>query len=206
MATSCDVLGVEETYCINLARRADRLAQARGQFARVGLDDVSFFPAFDAARLNLAHAERAAGEIGCYLSHLALLKAARARGLRSLALVEDDVVFHDGFAEAYAAFRAHVPDDWDVLYLGGWHVEPPTPVNERVTRLVKTYGTTLVIFHGRSLDVLLEHADDLRDQIDVYYHHAMARLRFYCPPRAIVSQSPGWSDIRESMCTNDHIR
>ena len=206
MAACDEFLGVDETYCINLARRHDRRAHAEEQFSRVGLDGVRFFQAFDAARLDLAHATRNRGEVGCYLSHLALLKQARARGLRSLALVEDDVVFGAGFRPGYQRFIDHLPDDWDVLYLGGWHVDPPVPVNACVTRLVKTYGTTLVIYRAGALDALLERADDLRDQIDVYYQQAMGALRFYCPRRSIVWQAEGWSDIREDFCTNEHVR
>jgi SAM-dependent methyltransferase len=179
---------------------------ARRRAGAAEMEGVMRFPAFDAAALNLHHPERVRGEVGCYLSHLALLKTARARGLPAIAIMEDDIVFEDSFAAQFKNFVLHVPDDWDVLYFGGWHVWDPAPVNSFVHRLTCTYGTTMVVLRANAIATLLEGADEIRDQVDIYYSRFMDRLKFYAPVRAIVYQREGFSDVREEYKTNTHVR
>jgi SAM-dependent methyltransferase len=198
-------LGAPEAYCISLNRRLDRHIQLGTALEHAGMEGVMRFPAFDAATLNLHHPERIRGEVGCYLSHLALLKTALARRLPALAILEDDIVFADSFAAELKNFLLHLPDDWDVLYFGGWHVAPPEPVNSIVNRLTCTFGTTMVVFRGECIPTLLESADELRDQVDIYYSRFMDRLNFYAPARAIAWQSEGFSDDREEYKTKTHV-
>jgi SAM-dependent methyltransferase len=199
-------LGTAEAYCISLDRRLDRHIQLGAALEQAGMEGVMRFPAFDAAALNLHHPLRVRGEVGCYLSHLALLKTARARGLPAIAIMEDDIVFEDSFAAQFKNFVLHVPDDWDVLYFGGWHVWDPAPVNSFVHRLTCTYGTTMVVLRAHAIATLLEGADEIRDQVDIYYSRFMDRLKFYAPVRAIAYQREGFSDVREEFKTNTHVR
>jgi SAM-dependent methyltransferase len=199
-------LGTPEVYCISLSRRLDRHIQLGAALEAAGMEGVMRFPAFDAAVLNLQHPERVRGEVGCYLSHLALLKTAHARGLPALAIMEDDIVFEESFPAAFKNFVLHLPDDWDALYFGGWHYLPAEPVNSFVNRLTCTYGTTMVVFRDRAIATLLEGADELREQVDIYYSRFMDRLKFYAPARAIAWQCEGFSDVREEYKTNTHVR
>ena len=200
------LLGSAEAYCVSLERRLDRRTRLAETLDAVELHEVMLYPAFDAAVLNLHHPERVRGEVGCYLSHLGLLKMARARRLPALTLLEDDIVFAPAFAAELKNFVLHLPDDWDVLYFGGWHVHPPEPVNSFVHRLTCTFGTTMVVFRAAAIRALLEHADEMTDQIDVYYSRYMSELRFYAPTRAIAWQAEGFSDVREEHKTNTHVR
>lgn len=199
-------LGGPEAYAISLERRADRREALAAAVESVGMPGVMVFPAFDAAALDFQKGEMLRGEVGCYLSHLALLKLARARRISALALVEDDIVFTDAFAAEFKNFVLHLPDDWDVLYFGGWHLDPPLPVNSFVNRLTRTFGTTLVVFRESCIATILEGADEVRDQIDVHYSRFMDRLNFYAPTRSIVYQTEGFSDVREIQMANAHIR
>jgi len=200
------LLGSPEAYCVSLERRLDRRTHLAETLDRAEMHEVRLYPAFDASLLNLWHPERVQGEVGCYLSHLALLKMARARRLPAITLLEDDIVFDPAFAAELKNFVLHLPDDWDALYFGGWHVEPAQPVNSFVNRLACTFGTTMVVFRAAAIRMLLEEADAIRDQIDVYYGHFMSRLNFYAPPRAIAWQLEGFSDVRGEHKLNTHVR
>ncbi|HKP76657.1 MAG TPA: glycosyltransferase family 25 protein [Longimicrobiaceae bacterium] len=195
-----------EAYCVSLERRLDRRARLADALDQEVMHEVMVFPAFDAAVLNLRHPERMRGEVGCYLSHLGLLKMARARRLPGITIMEDDIVFGPRFAAEFKNFVLHLPDDWDVLYFGGWHVHPPEPVNSYVHRLTCTFGTTMVVFRASAIRALLEHGDEMVDQIDVYYSRHMSRLKFYAPIHAIAWQAEGFSDVREEHKTNIHVR
>jgi len=107
----------ESIRILNLPHRSDRRREMKSELAKFGLADddrVSFFagsPATDRGPFA------SVGEHGCYLSHLALLKAASAEGKRVLVL-EDDCDFLPE-AGNYA-----LPDDWDIFY-GGYTAEDP---------------------------------------------------------------------------------
>ena len=76
---------IDRIFCISLESRTDRQAGARGQFARVGLDErVSFFP----ARLHPSDCEQ-----GIFESHQACLRMGLEAGARHILVFEDDVVF-----------------------------------------------------------------------------------------------------------------
>ncbi len=87
------------------------------ELAKFGLADdqrVSFFPG---STMVDAGPFASAGEHGCYLSHLALLKESSKAGERVLVL-EDDCDFRPEAAEY------ELPDDWDIFY-GGYTAEEP---------------------------------------------------------------------------------
>src|SRR5262249_38290715 len=135
-----------EWWIINLDRRPDRLQHAREQLARIGVTGARRFQAFDGQRLQLTSHRPdwvRKGAVGCYLSHVAVLKQAQARRVPCV-IVEDDLVLADDFPDAFSAFLGEVPEIWDVLHLpGGEHCTPPFPLGPHHTRLAGTWGTTM---------------------------------------------------------------
>src|SRR5207253_1313939 len=126
--TADDLFGRFEWWLINLDRRADRLEHTRAQLERINVRHVRRFQAFDGHRLQLTSRYPGwvrKGAVGCYLSHLAVLKQAHARREPCI-ILEDDLVLTPDFAEAFNAFFEAVPEDWDVIILsGGEHQQPP---------------------------------------------------------------------------------
>lgn len=181
-----------EWWCINLDRRPDRLAHVREQLRRIGVHRPHRLQAFDGTRLRLSHDHHASwirkGAVGCYLSHIALLKQAHARRIPYV-VVEDDIVLDADFVAAFDAFVAEVPEDWDVLHLpGGEDRVPPVVMGAHHARLVSTWGTSLTVFRLPAIDRLLELADDIESPIDDFYMRMMPEMRFYTPARRLVHQ------------------
>lgn len=189
-----------EWWIVNLDRRADRLVHARGQLARLGVHRPWRFQAFDGRRLGLASRRPdwvRPGAVGCYLSHLALLKQAQARR-QPCVVLEDDLLLAPDFEPAFEAFLQEVPEDWDVLLLsGGQHFRPPQPMGQHHSRLVGTWGTHMVILRLPAIDRLLEAADDLDRPIDDFYSRMMGELKFYAPSRQLVTQESLGSNVGE---------
>jgi SAM-dependent methyltransferase len=183
-----------EWWIINLDRRPDRLQHAREQLARIGITGARRFQAFDGHRLQLtSHRPEwvRMGAVGCYLSHVALLKQAQARRAPYV-IVEDDLVLADDFQDAFAAFLGEVPEDWDVLHLpGGEHCTPPLLLGPNHSRLVGTWGTTMSFLRLPAIDRMLEEVDSLDRPIDDFYIRMMASLSFYSPARKLVWQEWG---------------
>jgi SAM-dependent methyltransferase len=186
-----DLLAKFECWVINLDRRPDRLAHTRAQLERAGVPKVFRFQAFDGPRLQLTSAKPGwvrRGAVGCYLSHLALLKQAQARRQPCL-VVEDDLVVADDFLPELDACVRELPEDWEALLLsGGEHQQRPRVLGPHHARLVATWGTSMAFFRLGAIDRLLEEADSLDRPIDDFYIRMMSSTRFYAPVRKIVWQ------------------
>lgn len=190
--TGSDIRERFEWWCINLDRRPDRFAHAREQLRRIGVTRLRRMQAFDGPRLQLTHDHQShwirKGAIGCYLSHLALLKQAQARRAPCI-VIEDDLVLDDHFIAQFDAFVSEVPEDWDVLHLpGGEDRVPPKILGRNHARLVNTWGTSFSVFRLPAIDQLLAHADDMQSPIDDFYMRMMSTMRFYTPVRKLVRQ------------------
>jgi GR25 family glycosyltransferase involved in LPS biosynthesis len=104
--------GVDKIYCISLINRTDRQAQARAQFARVGLAERVEFLLVDKHPTNC--------EQGIYESHLLCLKRGLAAGAERILIFEDDIVFDRVTPEILTRCMdfIHTHDRWHMLLLG----------------------------------------------------------------------------------------
>ena len=63
-------------------------------------------------------------------------------GAPGLLYFEDDVILHDAFHERCAALT--IPHDWQLLYLGCLHRQPPSPAGPGLLRVTAAYDTHAV--------------------------------------------------------------
>ena len=139
-SNDCSTL-FDECYCINLARRSDRLRKYEASARRAGLRWTRF-KAVDGAAIDYSTSDfnarwdatknsqhdrhvapgprrATAGERGCALSHVALWrKAIETEGW--LLITEDDCRFDKRWSPGPLAYlwREHVPSDAELVYLG----------------------------------------------------------------------------------------
>jgi len=148
--------GIDDAYVINLDRRADRLQRLWSNSPELERR-VERWPAIDGRSLSLTPAlarllspndffwKKAV--TGCALSHLGLWwKLANENpDINSYLILEDDVKFRPDWETRWKAAidAGHVPDDYDVIYLGGvlppnravYEREAKEPVNESFSRV-----------------------------------------------------------------------
>ena len=199
----------KESYLISLERRPDRRDRALRELGEAQIGGVNVFPAFDGRAAGLvspqsysgrhvAQTTMSLGEVGCYLSHLSLWKQARARGLSSMAIFEDDIKFVPESHSRLQQFLKDVPADWDILHFGHMHRYTPTvlPIGT-VMRLNFTWCLQMMIYRKRAIDVLL--ADQRTEAVirpidDIICLH-MHELKCYGPFPHIAVQSGDVSDL-----------
>ncbi|WP_421855117.1 glycosyltransferase family 25 protein [Oricola sp.] len=118
-----------KTYLINMDRSPDRLDSATEQLCRIGLG-FKRIAAVDGARLTDQHLSDydeggalhrygrtlAAGEIGCYLSHVDALKRFLESDAQHALVLEDDMRIDNGFLDLIRQLEALLAD------IAGWHV------------------------------------------------------------------------------------
>ncbi|MEH0073535.1 glycosyltransferase family 25 protein [Pannonibacter sp. Pt2] len=114
-------------YLINLDRDAKRLAFVDGQLKEFGIAYTRFSaflgtdipdwlkPLFLDGSGRIA-AELTAGEVGCYASHLAVMKLI-AEGQRPAVVLEDDIKLYCGFLDYISMALASAPNDMEMLKL-----------------------------------------------------------------------------------------
>ncbi len=104
-------------HYINLDRSADRRAQIDAELAAFGLvESYRRFAAAEGNALGFAASRLSAGEIGCFTSHLELLKQAEA-GDSHLHVVEDDALFSRFTAPMIrAAIASEAFNRYDIVF------------------------------------------------------------------------------------------
>lgn len=131
-----------QTWVINLDRAPERLARITAQlqrlqlpFTRLAAVDAKAFTPAQAALLDEAAYRRkhgmtpVPGELGCYLSHVEVMRAFLASAAQAALVLEDDVKLHDSLPAVLHGLMAHT-GRWDMVKLSAVHRGTPQPYLE----------------------------------------------------------------------------
>jgi hypothetical protein len=199
----------ERVFVVNLDRRSDRWAAFRAGLPR----DWPFrnperFPAIDGQAIKPPTWWcEGAGAWGCYRSHVRILENCLVHGVESVLVLEDDAVFGDDFTNQVTTFLNHVPQDWEMLYLGGQHLQacktPPRQIDDWVYQPYNVNRTHALAIKGKKfMQRLYRHLHEWDDwEPGHHLDHHLGRLhqdrtcRIYTPKCWLVGQAAGHSDI-----------
>ena len=103
---------ISRVLCINTIERTDRLKRIRALSKREDID-IKFIR---------SNKNNKSGEKGKLHSHLAIIKTAKENNIPYIFIIEDDVkVLNNEVLNKKKVMD--VPEDWDILYLGGYTLE-----------------------------------------------------------------------------------
>jgi glycosyl transferase family 25 len=136
---------------INLKHRADRRVAMQKQLSRIGWH-ADFFSAI---RPESPANFPSIGARGCFLSHLAVLKRARNRGVQQLVILEDDVNFVPDFAERWNFSTSTLEkQEWSIFYPG--HLLDGLPAGlQRISPSVSVKCTHFMLINGHAISTLI---------------------------------------------------
>ena len=163
------------TWVINLDRDVERLQRIAAQLAPTGLAWTRLsavygrdLPADEQARLLDRDAYRrkhgmepALGELGCYLSHVAVMRALLASPHRAALVLEDDVLLTPALVPVLQGLMAH-PDRWDVVKLSQVHSGTPqrylevAPGHHLAVMLSRCTGSSAYLVNRRAAQVYVD--------------------------------------------------
>ena len=127
----------DAAYCIHLPN-PDRRRAVEKQFQKVGLDPQYVHARRPWYKFNVTNMRRNPPiEFACNMSHIKAVMASFDD--KSPVFFEDDVVFSSVWEQQLEDTFQALPDDWDLLYLGGHPRERVSMVAEGVYR-VKTFS------------------------------------------------------------------
>jgi GR25 family glycosyltransferase involved in LPS biosynthesis len=186
--------------CINLDRRPERWTSMQRKLEQAGIRTVERLSAVDGIRIEVPEAHRNLRPVdyACTMSHLAAVRQARERGAESVLILEDDAFFDPEFPARFAEYVAQLPDDWHMLFLGGYHFQPPMPVNSHIVRAVETLTTHAYAVRDSLYDEFIRLNEAPPRIVDRNNTVLQSRFQCYCFEPNLVGQEGGYSDIMES--------
>jgi glycosyl transferase family 25 len=116
------------TFVLNLPSRADRRREVGEVLRRAGMPwEPGKVEIFEAVRPESAGGFPNAGARGNFMSHMGMLKKARALGVARVLICEDDLGVSPQWNEVEAALVDRLArDDWDLAYIGHYlKIDPP---------------------------------------------------------------------------------
>jgi glycosyl transferase, family 25 len=188
--------------CISLDSRPERWQHMQEKFAQHAIGPVERFPALDGQTLPIPPTwELSPGAYGCLQSHLAVIRRARAQSVPHVLIFEDDVVFASDCNTRFASAIAHVPADWDMLFLGAGHLEDPVVVAPQVVRLRSTYSAYAYALRVSVYDAVIAWHSTSKRQVDTSYRQLQSIYHCYGFYPNLAWVEPGYSDTQERHTT-----
>lgn len=189
----------EDAYYINLDRRPDRREEMETELLKLGIS-ATRFPAIDMEY----------GPTGCILSHLAVIKDARDRGLKSVLIFEDDftsTVSREVFDQTLERAKLHPCD----VLMFAYNATIPESVNDVVIRLIDAQAPSAYIVYASIYDSLIScyeyHASLLESTRQHWIHMNDQCWKSLQQPYLFLGTHPklgkqraGFSDNTKSFC------
>lgn len=199
----------DKVYCINLDRRSDRIEHFDNIVNKFDLGNYTRFSAVDGSLIKDYNGNLKLGELGLVLSNLEIIKESIKNNFNTILILEDDCFFTDEIKNIDEYFK-QLPDDWDMLYMGGNHnlhvgAKPPIEINSKVIKLHTTYSTHFVALKStvfNHINVILEKRNV---PLDVGYVQLQKVFNAYSFSPAIAKQIKDYSDIQNKITDYDWL-
>jgi len=207
--------------CINLDRRPDRWEESIKEFNKWGLNNINRAPAIDAHTLPTAYPDvyksvkgnigniRSMGNIGLILTNLQIFEYAKEQKFSQILIMEDDVYFTSEINNIESLI-SYVPNDWDMLYMGGNHnyhnkgsKAQPIPINDHVIKCQHTFTTHCYAVKSHMYDILTSRLSKLDAPIDVIYTEIQKEYNVYSIYPSVAKQREGFSDIENAFISSE---
>lgn len=200
----------DRIFCINLDRSPLRwsacleAARAHGFDHRLNRFHAYDFHEWDTVPQPHLRASMCNAMCGCSHSHSGLMHVIAHNLWQSTLVLEDDFeVLHADFLDRFATAWAEVPDDWDIVYLGGGYGYTPTErISQHVVRAnyIKTTSSYAIhLRHARLMAPILAACCGPDDTFSGYNPHVNA---YILHPR-LLGQRSCPSDIFDGKVTHN---
>ena len=173
---------------INLDSRTDRLEAFDEQAKKYGIEYIRF-PAV------VADPPKLPPTWACKESHLTVIKDAVKDGVKRLFVFEDDAQFVENFNEKLEELYNKLPKDWDMFYLGAWHLVFEN-YTEGLVKMIENYSAHAYGINEHYLQEAFSQVY-LPKPIDIALSTKHPHIKAYCAKPALVGQTPGYSDIEK---------
>jgi Glycosyltransferase family 25 (LPS biosynthesis protein) len=188
--------------CINLDRRPEKWKRMESRFAQLDLQPVERFSAVDGSKMQIPVTwPESPGAYGCLQSHLSVVRKAQAEGRESVLIIEDDVLFEDRFHEKFRERIRNLPENWDMLFFGCLHSDPPVPVASGIGRLRGSFSTFMYVVRRSVYDAFIRLNSRAKQAVDRNNTILQRLFKCYCFVPHLAWVDGSYSDA-QGMHTN----
>lgn len=172
----------DRIYVINLEAAIGRRLSIKKQAIKVGFQPY-FFNAYD-KRMSKKYLKKIGknpkqytksdswwARLGCKISHIECIRDAMKNKFKRILVLEDDVLFKDGFNKEFYNYVNHLPNDWVILLLGYFIKDKTRVEKQNVSYKINEYIYTLTESHGAHAVCYNLESKNLIKYMDVFKHH-----------------------------------
>lgn len=182
-----------KSYTINLPSRTDRILEMRIPQALSDTNEI--FEATNGSIFSDFGSKRMRGHIGCWDSHRRLMLHIIDAGNGQTLVLEDDCDFTTERKEVFEMYLKELPEDWDLLYLGGVNQDAPESFSEHLDYARNILQTHAYIVRDKFIPILLQTLIDNQWKVDIVFSKAIKEGKcFICNP-PIAVQRNSQSDV-----------
>ena len=180
----------DKIYVINLKKNSDR----RDYISKLMLENnisFEFFEAVDGTELlnseelylkfweenflDCNNWKPNHGQMGCWLSHVAIWKKIVKDNIESCLILEDDIVLNfpdanESFLKNFNDYYNELPNDWNIFMPGycGGHLRP---INDKIVQLHHPACTHAYALKKSAAEILVKHHWPMRGALDSFTGH-----------------------------------
>ena len=190
----------DRVYCIHMPDPVRRAA-IEEEFKKVGIVGAKYvYAAKPTGPFSMSNMRRAPiYEFAVNLSHIKAVSHAIADGAQRPLFIEDDIVFSDNADEVLESAISSLPEDWDVMYMGGHPCELVEHIGENLVKVGRfSFAEAYTINGMASLESFQDFWFDNIGKDKAMYDFILSRFamdRGYCTYPVITNQPPGFSHI-----------
>lgn len=185
----------ELPYCINLDKRPDRWQEAKIELEKVDISPKRF-----------SGVEHSTGWLGCYQSHLKILKEAKGKN-KNIFIFEDDVqIVNYEKSIIESAVDELKERDWAMFYLGANPLTPFFQVSEHLAKLSYAHSAHAYGINKEYLETIIYFLEMFGGSvpIDVIYAKlSMKNINSYITVPMLAIQRDSYSNIENKIMTYD---
>lgn len=180
-------------YIINLDERPDRLKLANEEFKKIGIKPERF-----------SAIKNENGAIGCYLSHLNILREALYRD-ENVIIFEDDVELADNYKDVVESALDEIQDlEFDMIFFGGNILRPAYQVTKHLAKLTHCQSTHNYCVNKKFLPQLVPFLEYNQFIIDVLYaENVVTQKNCYITVPMVAIQRTDFSSIEKQTMSYD---
>lgn len=192
----------DHIYCIHKpdTTRRETIEQ---MFAKIGAVGVEYVyadrPHGSFEMSNMRRAPKY--EFAVNLSHSMAIAHAIADGAKRPLFVEDDIVFSEDAGEVLEKALKALPDDWDVMYMGGHPCEDVERISPNLVKIGRfSFAESYTINGVGALKRFLDFWYNSIGQPQAMYDFILSRFAMdngYCTYPVLTHQPPGYSHISQ---------
>jgi GR25 family glycosyltransferase involved in LPS biosynthesis len=195
----------KNVFVIHLQHRIDRESNVETQMKKL-TNNFQYFEAINGHELDYS-GPLLKGEQGIRLTHLKLLNYAKQHNLEQILVLEDDIVLAENFQDQIGAILSDLPEDYNLLYLGGAHKAYPNHIKGNLYKVRDTVTLHGLLINSNMYDILIQTIEDNPGiQVDNAYALTQSKYNAYvCYPH-LAWQLDDYSDIQNKFVNYNWLK